>query len=250
MRMMLSGLLPLLLVAIPARAEEAKEARALVEKVVAAAGGKEKLPRLAAVTWQGQGSAYIKEKKFSLRDEWSAREIGLWRWNLNAEADGRNITILLVANRDKVWAQGDGPKVAELPGDIVHSLQAAARVVRLVERPDLLLDKGCTLSSLGELKIETREAVGVKVVVKGQPDVDLFFDKKTLAPLRAEIRNKESKDGEEVQYRFSFDGHKKFGDVSHFTKVSFHRNETLHLELELSEVKPVETIDDSTFEKP
>jgi hypothetical protein len=248
-----SGLLLLLLPMAGSalvRADEAGEARALVEKAIRAMGGQDRLNRLKGITWKGQGTAHVEDKKFSLRDERAAREVDRWRWKLDAEVDGGAFSLLLVFNRDRSWIQANGREAKQLPPDLHETLQHAARIVRLAERPNLLLDRGCKLSPLGELRINDRDAVGVKVVVEGQPDLDLFFDKKTSLPLRAEIRVKEKKDSAEVQYSFYFDDYKKFGDVMHFTKASYRREDKVHLELELEEVKLSDTLDDSTFDKP
>jgi hypothetical protein len=240
----------LFVIAVPARADEKAEARTVLDKVIRAAGGQERLSRLQGVTWKGQGTVHVNEQKIAVRDERSAREPDRWRWLLNAETDGQTIKLLLVANKEKGWLQVNDREVGDLPPDLHHPLQNAARVVRLVERPDLLLDRAYTLAPLGELRIDDRDAVGIKATAKGHPDLDLFFDRKTYLPIRAEIRLKEKKDSDDVQYRFSFAGHKKFGDVMHFTKVVFRREDVDHVELELEEVKVHDTLDDSTFEKP
>ena len=43
----------------------------------------------------------------------------------------------------------------------------------------LVKDKGYELALIGEVKVEDKPAIGVRVSVKGQKDINLFFDKQS-----------------------------------------------------------------------
>jgi hypothetical protein len=235
---------------LPAGAGEADEAAALLDKAVGALGGAGKLAPLAGCTCKTKGTVEAGGMKVELSGEWSALALDRYRWEVQIEADGRTETGKLVVNGDKVWAADNRGNASEFPKEIAAFLRAEFRVLRLAERLVPLRDKAYTLSPLGELKIEDRAAVGLKVAHKDQPDVDLFFDKETMLPVRAELRVKEPDGGEEVLHSYYFSDYKDAGGVKHFTKVRLRRDDKPLLEIALEDVKLHESLDDGLFAKP
>ena len=124
--------------------------------------------------------------------------------------------------------------------------------MRLAQHLTALTDPKYQLSSLGELKIGERLAVGIKVAEKDRPDLDLFFDKDTCLPLRIEVRIKEPAPlgGMEMTHAVYFEDYKDFDGLKHFTKLTLKRDDKSLIELELSEVKRQPKLDDSVFAKP
>jgi hypothetical protein len=235
----------------PARADDAADARAVVDRAVQAMGGKDKLARCQAVTWKGKGSVQIDAVTVTFTDELSARGLGLFRWQVAAEANGRAIGLVIVFNGDKGWLRPDNAAAAtEFPRPYVPLFRADLRAIRLAQHLLPLRDKAYRLSHLGELKVGDRPAVGVKVSHKDWPDVDLHFDKETGLPVRAELRLKDGPDGPEVVHSLTFDGYKETDGVKHFTKVTLRRDDKLTLEVEAAEVSFPDALDDNTFEKP
>jgi hypothetical protein len=235
----------------PARADDAADARAVVDRAVRAMGGKDKLARCQAVAWKGKGSVQIDAVTVTFTDELSARGLNLYNWQLNAEVNGRAIGLAVVFNGEKGWLKPDNaPAAQEFPKPYVPLFRADLRAVRLAQHLLPLTDKAYRLSHLGELKVGDRPAVGVKVSHKDWPDVDLLFDKETSLPVRAELRLKEGTDGPEVVHSLTFDAYKEADGVKHFTKVALRRDDKLTLEAEATEVSFPEKLDDSTFEKP
>ena len=138
----------------------------------------------------------------------------------------------------------------DIEPDALTMLQKDTRAVHLAHRLVPLTEKGCTLSVLGELKIDNHPAVGIKIEQKGQPDLDLYFDKETHLPVKVIFQCKESKDGEALTHAFSFGDYKETEGVKHFTHLKMYREEKQILEMELSDVKRVEKVEENLFEKP
>jgi len=80
--------------------------------------------------------------------------------------------------------------------------------------------------------------------------MDLFFDKETNLPVKAEVRVKEHDGGDEMLHTFLFQDYKEEGGVKHFTKLTLHRGDKEAMVMELSEVKRLEKLDASLFDKP
>jgi hypothetical protein len=233
------------------RADEAEEAKKILDKAIKAMGGADKLTKLPAVSWKGKGMVQVEGLKIDLTDEWSAQGDRLFRWRVEVTMDGQSESGVLVINKDKGWVKGDNSdKVRDMPKDDLRMLQNEFRVIRLVERLVPLKDKAYQLSPLGEIKIKDRAAVGIKVKHKDRPEVDLFFDKETSLPVRAELRVKERKDGPEVLHTYWFGEYKAVQGVKHFTKASLRRDDKPAIDLELTEIDLHEKLDDNTFDKP
>jgi hypothetical protein len=249
MRNVVGVALAVCLLPVAARAGDAEEARALLDRAVQAMGGAKALSQ-QGFTCKTKGTLEVGGQKIELSGEWSAQAMNRYRWELEVQVEGRSRNGLLILDGDKGWLKGDTDKAQELPKEIGPFLRSEFRLVRLAQRLPGLTEKGVTLSPLGELKIDGKPALGLKVAQKGQPDVDLFFDKETLLPVRAEMRVKEPEGGEEKRHTFSFADYKDVGGVKQFTKVSLRRDDTPTIELELSDLKFHDALDDGVFAKP
>jgi len=162
---------------------------------------------------------------------------------------GRTNNAILVVTPEKIWNGNGTQQGRELPAAFAF-LRDAFRAIRLAQDLTALRDKDVTLSHLGEVKIDDRVAVGLKVVAKGQPDVDLFFDKETLLPARAEVRVLEPGDANETVYAFYFADYKEVDGVKLFGKLTLKRDDKTSLEMELSDFRPREALDEGTFDRP
>src|SRR5262245_40655714 len=238
------------LLAVPAVRAEGDPAKAMLDRAVKALGGEKALAAAGGLTWKVSGTLEIEGMKIDLTGDWSAQGIDRYRWDLQASVMGRTETVTVGIVGAKAWASNGRGDVSDAPKDLVPLLLANFRCFRVVQNPLLLRDKAFKLSPLGELKIGERVTVGLKVTRKDWADIDLFFDKKTGLPFKAEIHVKESKDGMDVSHAFVFDGYKEFGSLKHFGKVRFLRDDKALLKLECSDVKAQEKLDDSVFAKP
>jgi hypothetical protein len=234
-----------------ARADDAADARAVLDRAIKAMGGKDKLARFQDVTWKGKGSVQIDAVTVTFTDEISAQGLERYNWQVAAEVNGRAIGLAIVFNGGKAWLKPDNAAAAQdFPKPYIPLFRADLRAVRLAQHLLPLTDKAYRLSHLGELKVGDRMAVGVKVSHKDWPDVDLLFDKETGLPVRAELRLKEGTDGPEVVHVLTFGAYKETAGVKHFTKLALRRDDKLTIETEATEVSFPDKLDDSTFDKP
>jgi hypothetical protein len=243
--------LSLLLLCNPVRADSAKEARALLDRAIEAMGGKEKLTHSQAATWKGKGKIHAGEEMFDFTDEWSVQGLVQYRWAIDATVRGQTQSVLFVLNKDKGWSK-KGDRVVDLSKqkEILTILQTDLRCVRLAQMLVPLTDKGYQLSHLGELKIQDRPAVGIKVVRKGQPAIDLFFDKTTSLPLRSEIHVKEPEADAEVAHAVSYNKYEETDGVKHFTHLELRRDDKVLIEMERSDFQLQEQLGEEMFAKP
>jgi hypothetical protein len=200
----------------PARADEQASARALIDQAVQAMGGEAKLGDLRAVTWKAKGTFQSGGQEAALANENSAQLPDRFRFVMELEANGNTVPLLIVMNRERGWIQANG-QTSDLPGDFHRSLADCCYAFGLALMPQRLKDKEFRLSPLGEIKINDRPAAGVRVSRAGRPDVNLYFDKSTHLPVKAETRVTEPDTKQEVAAELSFGEYREFDGIPAFT---------------------------------
>jgi hypothetical protein len=246
-------LLPSMLLLVPsAGSQEPDYTRPVVEKAMKAIGDPAKQRRLQGFTCQCKGTISIADKvTLEMTGSWSVQGPNRFRAELVVHVNGRVDGGTMVLAGDKGWLQEQRTgKTEKVPEDILPLLQADLQAVRLAQKPGYLRGKDTRLSSLGEMKVNDKDAVGIKVSREGFPDLDLYFDKNTGLPVRGSMRVKEGKNGMEATHSFTFDEYKEFDGIKLFTKVSFHRDDQRVFEMELDTIQLQEQLDDGLFKKP
>jgi hypothetical protein len=241
-----------LLAFCPVRADDQADMKVVVDKAIKAAGGEAKLKKLKAMTWKAKGTFTEGNRDIGLTIDASIQGTKQAKLDLSADVNGNTVTINLVVNSDKGWVKH--PKlnggVENLPKEILAFLKNDFYALRLAQMLVALKDKDCKLSALGEVKIDDKPAVGIKVTRKGQAEVDVYFDQKTSLPVKCTIKGKEDANGQERTHEFFFSEFKKAGGVQHFTKILFKRDDKKMIEVELSDIETVDKHDDGVFAKP
>jgi len=152
-------------------------------------------------------------------------------------------------NQERGWIQANG-RTGDLPRDFHRSLMDCCYAFGLALMPQRLKDADFQLSPAGELKINDRPAVGVRVSRKGWPDVNVYFDKASHLPVKAETRIKDPDTQREVTAELAFSDYKAFNGIPSFTKMTWQWDGKILLDRELSEVKRLEKLDPSHFARP
>jgi hypothetical protein len=233
-----------------ARADSADEAKAVLEKAIKALGGADKLAKMPAATWKSTGSFTAGDMKVDLNDQWSVQGFDKFRWELEVTFNGMTKKGMMVMKGDEGWGKGDGDKTDDIPKEVLPMLKADMHTARWADSLTPLLDKAFTLTHLGELKINDRACVGIKIKHKDYPEVDLYFDKETSLPFRSEVRVKEPQATDETLHSFYFSDYKEFGGRKFACKIVLKRDDKPAMEMERSDIQPREKLDDDVFAKP
>lgn len=239
-----------LIIGVPARAadDEQKAAQEIIDRAVKAMGGAEPVARMKNATWKAKAKVTINEVEATTIEEWSVKNVDKYRIDVTLTFNGNTINGTVVINNGKGWAKAND-KSNELPKGQPAGFQRIFRSGRLIQVLPSVKEKPYTPSPLGELKVGDQETVGVRISEKDQPDVSLYFDKKTGLPVKAEVRVTEMADGAEIGYEILFADYKDFDGIKHPTKITVHRDGKQAIETEISDVKP-QDLDDSLFDKP
>ena len=117
-------------------------------------------------------------------------------------------------------------------------------------RMPLLKDKAYTLSALKEVKVNGKAAVGVKVAAKGHKDIELYFDKDSGLQVKTVRVSLDPQTMKDVSYEVIYSDIKEFNGVKHATKALVNQDGKKYMEMEITEFKALDKVDEKEFAKP
>jgi hypothetical protein len=225
-----------------ARAAEAEDARAVIDRAVKAAGGEKALAKRKAMTWTSKGTYYGMGAEIPFTANYALELPNKSRLEIEN-------FMTRVVNGDKGWVQMMG-ETRELEKDQLAEAREALYldgVATLVP----LKGEGFKLSPLGDSKVGDAAAVGVKVAHAGHRDVKLFFDKKSGLLLKIESTVKaQEQGGKEVTQEAVYRDYTDVDGVKVPQKMTIKRDGERYVEAENSDVKFPARVPAKEFEKP
>jgi outer membrane lipoprotein-sorting protein len=237
-----------LAVVAPLRADD--EARKVVDKALKAHGGAETLAKFKDKAAIVKGKMKIHQPiELDATMEMSAGG-KKFKQDLQFSLMGMDFMQSVVYDGKELWVSQNGKIVTTLSKeDDLKALKETIYAEELAEMA-LLGDKKLELSLIGEDKVSDVPVVGVRVSSKGHKDVSLYFDKTTGLLLKMESRGFEFQTQQEVGEERIFGDYKDFEGRKRPTKVTMNREGKKFIEMEITDVKIVDKLDDSTFSKP
>lgn len=235
-------------VAAPGRAADDADARKIIEKAVKAHGGQAALEKYAGTTTKFKGTFHGQGDGMPMTGTVTTEGADKQRIEIEVEAGGQTIPILIVLAGDKGWTKVV-KELKELDKDEVAEAKEQAHA-GWVSTLAPLKGKQFTFASVGEIKVGDKPAVGVKVSSKGHRDVDLYFDKETGLLVKTEARVKDDMTGQEVTEESFPTDYKDVQGTKQSMKFTVKRNGKPFMEGEVTAVELFEKLDAGTFAKP
>jgi hypothetical protein len=236
-----------LLLAPGARAAD-DDVKAIITKAIKAHGGEEAYTKYKAGQTKAKGKVEIlggieftQESAFMLPDK--MKEI------VEMEIMGQKLRVVSLINGSKVSIEANGMEVP-ISDPIQQALKDAIYSLKVSRLGELLKDKGIELSSVGEVKVNDKPALGVRVASKGHKDISLFFDKATGLLAKVERRTVDPQTGNEITEERIITEYTKTDGVPTPKKAVINHDGAKHMEFEILETKRLEKLDDSEFAKP
>jgi hypothetical protein len=232
-----------------ARGDEEAEARAVLDRAIAAHGGAQKLARYTAATMKIRGRLHNGLGAACDFTGVTAAAPRKLRVEVYLTVPGRDLKTVQVLNGGEGWmARNDQVRPLskeELDEEREHLY--AGVVSHLVA----LRDKRYRLAWVGEGGVYGREAVALRVSRKGRRDVTLSFDKATGLLLRTEcvVKDLES-GGRELVVETLYDDYRPVDGVQVAHRFTIRRDGRLYVQSEAVEVKVAERLDDRLFARP
>lgn len=237
----------LLTAPLAARADDAADARALVDKALTAHGGADKLAKLPGVTLKLKGTFHGLGQALEFKGSIASQGADRFRLDMEFVVADRDVRVQQVLNGAKGWQKLNADVTEMDEDDLAEAKEQAYAgwVSTLVP----LTDKEFKLATAGEIKVDKRPALGVKVARKGRRDVTLYFDKETALLVKMETRVKDET-GEEKTEESVFSNYKDVQGTKQAFKVAVQRDAKPYLEADVTECTLAEKLGAATFAKP
>ena len=246
MRYSLAALLAILTLTVTSRADDTGAA-AVIDKAVEAAGGREKIAAVKAVTWTNKGKVTINgtESAFTARSTFAGHDRR--RVEFDLDLGGNPIKVLSVINGDKGWRQVNG-MTEELSGEELDRERRSAHLEWTTVALLPLKQAPFKTEAAGEERVDGKPADGVKVTGPvGEPHT-IFFDRETHLPVK--LVSVATDFAGEATHETTFSDYKEFNGIKKATKIKVKRDGQPFVDAELSEFKLIDAPDAKTFEKP
>lgn len=230
------------------QADDAAQARRILDKAIQAAGGDAKLAKFKAFTSKGKGKINIMGSEIEFTFDVAVQPPKQVRRHIEADVSGTKFERTYVLNSDKGWVTTMGNTDEMSPEQLA------------VEREDLyagwvttlepLKNASFQLAPLPEIKVGDRPAVGVKVSQRDHKDVSLYFDKDKGLLLKVQRRATDAMTGQEFDQETVYSDYKVENGMPHARRQKTKRDGNDFLDIEVTESKPVERLDANLFAKP
>ena len=240
MRRILFPLAGLFLVAPVCRADDAADAKAIIDKAIKARGDKPDAKPLAQ-TWKEK----VNFGDVAYAAEWTFQPPDKCRVVVTVNNPAQTVTI--VVNGEKAWIDyGGGGE--EVTGNQLAEVLPEMNRFWITTLTPLLTDADFTLATAKGEDVDKKPTVAVKVTNGKRPVATLYFDKETGLLVKREALVKE--DGKEVSEETFFADYKEVGGRKFYTKMTALHDGKPWTSSTLSDHKMVEKLDAKLFEKP
>jgi hypothetical protein len=238
----------LLAMVVSVQADDQADAKAIIDKAIKATGGEAKLLKYKAAIWKGKGKINLMGNDIDFTIETAVQPPKQTRQRSEADFNGMKFERTSIINGDKGWLILMG-NTDEMPADQVAAAKEELYAGWVSSTLVPLKEAGFKLAPLPEIKVGDRPAVGVKVSHKDHKDLNLYFDKEKGLLLKLQRRAKDMT-GQDVDQETLFTDYKEDNGVQRARKQKTKRDGTDFLEIQITEFKAVEKLDESTFAKP
>lgn len=249
MRKILFTLAALFAFVSAARADDAADAKAIIEKAIKARGDKPDTPH-GAMTWKDKGQFTAMGFTLPYTADWAFQAPDKYRFVFAATFGDAKINMTLVVNGEKAWA-AEGGKVEELTGEKLIQTCNEAYQFWVMSLTPLVKEKGFTLATAKGQDVNGKPTSAVKITSEKKPAITLYFDKETGLLVKREVVVKdEFQKWKEVLDEATFSDYKDIDGMKFFTKMKLVRDGKKLIEATFSDQKMAEKLDAKLFEKP
>jgi len=237
-----------LLLATTWAAQAGDEARAILEKAIKANQGKAKDEQKQAYHGKNKGKLFVAGLELDFTQEVWVQVPGKFKEVMDLTVMNQAIKQTTVFNGKEGWIKVNDKDI-KVENEILAEFKEVAYMMGITQML-ALKDKEIKLSLLGEVQVNGKPAVGVKISKEGKKDIDLYFDKTTGLMAKLERRAKDIMSGQEVTEERIVLEYQDVKDRKMPKKAQVRRDGKKFLEVEIVEVRFLEKLDDADFAMP
>lgn len=231
------------------QAQQGQDLKAVIKKAIDAHGGEKNLDKYKAGVSKFKGTMAIATIMADVTGETSVQKPDKVKNVMNLDIMGKKIDVVTVFNGTKLWVSTMGNTMEITDEKILKAAKEEMQAEGAGSLTDYL-KAPYELSALGEVKVKGKDAIGIRVSKKDQKDINIFFDKKTGLVVKSESRTIDGMTGEEItQEKFMLEYQEKAG-LKVAKRVEILRDGKLFMDLTITDIQPIEKLDDSVFAKP
>lgn len=221
------------------------EPRAIVERAIEAAGGKNRLESLAAFHAVTTGSSATGEQ---LRQE-AFHQLPDHLKQLQQIIRGQTVKETSIGLMgDSGWIHANG-RSAPLSPALLAPLLEAANLVRAVRLTPLLTDT-YRLTPLPAAEIDHRAVVGVCAAATNRRDLKLYFDGETGLLVKLERQVTDPLSGQEATEERYMRDYQKADGILAARQIVVERNGKPYMEAKVEKIEYLPRLEDSVFRQP
>lgn len=228
----------------------AAEARAVIEKAIAAHGGEAAITKLRTMRIKAEGSAEAVPGQprlpFVIEDLWQMPD--RYKTTNHVSFKGKDFIQTQVIDGAKGWIETNGI-AKDMPKDALAEMKEQ-KYGEDFDRLGFLKDPNIALSLIADDQVNGAPATGVKIASKGHRDVTLYFDKKTNLLVKRAHPILDPATGAETLQVVTFGDHELKDGVMHYRTITAYRDGKPFVEAKVTEIEFLPKIDEKVFAKP
>jgi hypothetical protein len=231
-----------------ARADEEAQIKALLDKVMEAHGGRDKVARHQAAKFSMQGKVQHSGETVEFKGSWAIQAPDRLRIDVEVPFMGISFKYTQVLDSDKSWnaLNENALELSKAARAEACEQGWAYNVARLSA-----IDQDVKLRWLGETKIAGRAALGLSVQRRHRREVKLFFDRQNGLLLKSETKSRDLLDLEqEFTVETFYSDYRKVNDIPAAHKITMQRDGKPYMEMECKEYTLADSLGDAVFARP
>ena len=239
------------LVALTALAQSSDEAAALLEKAAKAHAPKGKDENLKGFRGKNKGTLFVQGMELEFTQDITLQIPGKFKEVMEMNVMGQAVKTTTVFNGKEGWIKVNANNNnIDIPvkDEILDEFKEVAYMMALGQFTGFK-DKGLKFSLLGEVQINSKPAIGVKISKEGKKDLDFYFDKQTNLLAKMERRARDFQTGQEQTEERIVNSYQEVAGRKMPKSVTVNRDGKKLMDVEIVETRH-EKVDDSEFAQP
>ena len=224
------------------------EAKKILEKAAKAHYPKGDEKKYPAYQGKNKGTLSLMGMDLEFTQEIWTQIPGKVKEVMDLSVGGQAVKVTSVFDGKNAWIKANDQEV-KIEKEILAEFQEMAYTMGISQLIGFK-DKGFKYSSLGEVQVNDKPAMGVKISKEGKKDINLFFDKKTGLLAKFERRARDIQSGQELTEERIITEYHDVKDRKLPKRVIINRDGKKFIEVEVVESRPLEKIDDGEFAQP
>lgn len=229
------------------RADDAADAKAIVDKAIKALGGEEALGKVKAASWKAKTTRIFNGNESEGTTEVVMQDLDHYRQVITGQFNGNQFKGVTVISGDKGARKFGDMERTDLDGGALANQKRTAYLTIIPVTILNLRDKNFKLEPIAEEKVGDKPAVGLNVIAPDKRDFKIYFDKESGLPVRTVAKVMGFGNQGEFTQETDYTDYKDMGGIKKATKSVAKRNGERFVTTEITEFKVLDKVEPKLF---